>query len=307
MNISFQALRTFVATVETKSMSKAAIQLGISRSGVSHIIKDLETILGFPLFVRQTQGLKLTKEGRFFFEQIAGHVRAIENAYGRVLQEGRLRRDSLFTFSTAHTFYRLFFLSLIESGPGLEGYSFRLLSRSFKETEDAVLSDEAQFGATILPVGDPDAFYILPLGDIECLFVTSKLFYEDRNRLRPDPTAPWSAREVLALPLVTHPMGSVTVQGAIDYFRATFGLSFRSTIEVHQLDLAMELAQKGLGAAFTFTDMMSFYPDLMPIPTDFSLPKRKMVLIARNRDLSNSLRTAMEKLAERFRANRSAQ
>lgn len=304
MSLSFRALRAFIATLELQSMSRAAERLGISRSGTSHAVHDLERSLGVELFRRTPHGLKPTEAGLRLYERTRVHVLAIDRAADLAREEGRLHREEPIAFAAPHTLYRLYLLGLIESGARARTPSFRLLTRSFRESEEAVRSGEAQLGATILPIRRPEDFRVVPLGRVRCVFALSRRKFEALNRKRTDPNAPWTAREVLALPLITHPSASKTFRVAADFFRRTEGLALESSIEVHQLDIGMNLAEKELGAALTFADLMPHFPKLTALSADFALPEFEVVLIARLKTLSEPLERAMTDIAERFRIER---
>jgi DNA-binding transcriptional LysR family regulator len=59
--IEFRHLRYFLAVSETLHFSKAAVQLGMAQPPLSQQIRNLERIVGYPLFQRTTRGVKLTK------------------------------------------------------------------------------------------------------------------------------------------------------------------------------------------------------------------------------------------------------
>lgn len=56
--------RIFVDVAETKNFTKSGERFGYSQSGVSHILKNLETDLGFPLFTRTKYGVTLTENAK---------------------------------------------------------------------------------------------------------------------------------------------------------------------------------------------------------------------------------------------------
>lgn len=51
----------FADVAETKNFTRSSDRMGYTQSGVSHILKSLETEIGFPLFIRTKQGVRLTK------------------------------------------------------------------------------------------------------------------------------------------------------------------------------------------------------------------------------------------------------
>lgn len=62
-------LKYFIAVAEDLNFSRAAIRLHISQPGLSRQIKNLEDELGTILFLRQSDGLKLTEAGQFFLNR----------------------------------------------------------------------------------------------------------------------------------------------------------------------------------------------------------------------------------------------
>ncbi|SAL09633.1 LysR family transcriptional regulator [Caballeronia peredens] len=92
------------AVVESGSFARAAVLLGITPSGVSRAVGRLESSVGVRLLERTTRSVKLTDEGRRFYEQInpllAGIGDAITSAGDASnVVKGRLRVnvDSFFS------------------------------------------------------------------------------------------------------------------------------------------------------------------------------------------------------------------
>lgn len=68
--------------VEFSSLTRAAEELGMTQSGVSHILSALEQELGFPLLRRSRVGARLTGEG----ERLMPYVRSILRSEEQLLQ-----------------------------------------------------------------------------------------------------------------------------------------------------------------------------------------------------------------------------
>jgi DNA-binding transcriptional LysR family regulator len=64
----FDAMQAFVRIVEAGSISKAAEQLGLAKSGVSRRLVELESRLGVRLLNRTTRRSSLTDAGRSYYE-----------------------------------------------------------------------------------------------------------------------------------------------------------------------------------------------------------------------------------------------
>src|SRR3984893_12654039 len=73
-------LVAFVRTVESGSFASAARQIGASSSAVSKSVARLEQRLGVRLLQRSTRTLTPTAEGAAYYERVAPHLLAIEQA-----------------------------------------------------------------------------------------------------------------------------------------------------------------------------------------------------------------------------------
>lgn len=65
----FQEMQAFIAVVDGGSFVRAADALGMSKTGVSRLVGDLESRLGTRLLHRTTRRLSLTPEGEIFQER----------------------------------------------------------------------------------------------------------------------------------------------------------------------------------------------------------------------------------------------
>lgn len=80
--MSIRKYETFVKVVELGSLTKAAEALGMTQSGVSHIINGIEDDFGFTLLIRGRGGVRLTDEG----ERVLPVMRNIVNCSEQLKQ-----------------------------------------------------------------------------------------------------------------------------------------------------------------------------------------------------------------------------
>lgn len=105
-----RALEAFVRTVRLGSARAAASELGLSPSALSRRIANLEEFTGRKMFSRAGQAMKLTDEGRQFYDTVAPHLEALAVAVetqSENLQLMRLRLGVLPLFGTQRLFPRL--------------------------------------------------------------------------------------------------------------------------------------------------------------------------------------------------------
>lgn len=104
---AFDEMNSFVRVVEAGSISKAAEQLGMAKSGVSRRLADLESRLGVRLMNRTTRRSSLTDAGRTYYE---GAVKLLSDvaeldavvADSEASLEGRLRLAAPLSFGLCH-------------------------------------------------------------------------------------------------------------------------------------------------------------------------------------------------------------
>lgn len=105
-----RALEAFVRTVRLGSARAAASELGLSPSALSRRITNLEDFTGKKLFSRSGQVMKLTDEGRNFYDAVAPHLETLAaavEAQSENLQLLRLRLGVMPLFGTQRLFPRL--------------------------------------------------------------------------------------------------------------------------------------------------------------------------------------------------------
>jgi LysR family glycine cleavage system transcriptional activator len=73
-----RALRAFQVAGKHLSFKKAAKDLYVTASAVSHQVKNLEAFLGFDLFVRKTRALEFTTVGQHYHEFLSGMFARLE-------------------------------------------------------------------------------------------------------------------------------------------------------------------------------------------------------------------------------------
>lgn len=96
----FAELKAFVAIVERESFARAADHLGVSRSALSEIMRQLETRLGVRLLNRTTRSVSTTEHGQRLYERISPMLREMDDAVAQAVGErtriaGTLRINTL--------------------------------------------------------------------------------------------------------------------------------------------------------------------------------------------------------------------
>ena len=80
MNITSRQLKAFLLVARHESFSRGAEQMFISQSGISIMVRELESQLGFRLFERTTRTVKLTDFGCRFLPIATRYLSELESA-----------------------------------------------------------------------------------------------------------------------------------------------------------------------------------------------------------------------------------
>jgi DNA-binding transcriptional LysR family regulator len=105
--MQLEDMRIFVATVDARNFTAAAIRLALSKQFVSRRVMALEETLSVQLLIRNTRKLAVTELGQEFYERakrILGEVEDAEQAMSlrRAGPRGLLRVSAPMSFGTTH-------------------------------------------------------------------------------------------------------------------------------------------------------------------------------------------------------------
>ena len=93
--VNLNRLVVFVAVVDAKSLTAAAVRLGMAKTMVSTHIQRLEAEVGVGLLTRTTRRLSLTEAGRRFYDAAREILRATETAIDEIASDNAALRGTL--------------------------------------------------------------------------------------------------------------------------------------------------------------------------------------------------------------------
>jgi LysR family glycine cleavage system transcriptional activator len=247
-----RALEAFVRTVRLGSARAAADELGLSPSALSRRIGNLEDFTGKKLFSRSGQAMRLTDEGRQFYDAVAPHLESLAvavEAQSENLQLLRLRLGVLPLFGTQRLFPKLPELRQqhprlhidIDTGPNL-------IDR-VGDTLDAA----------ILLTTDPGPGYVQVQLDHNTVHAICSRTLADK--LGPQPGIAALAEQTFLI--------HTDMPLSFDAWKETLGLEGLQPVAIDHYDsgqLILEAAAQGLGVAIMHDDHI-FTISKLPAPT----------------------------------------
>ncbi|MCI1893552.1 MAG: LysR family transcriptional regulator [Lactobacillus sp.] len=157
-NFSYQVFR---AVVEKGTFIQAAASLNVTPSAVSHSVSQLETDLGFPLFIRNRTGVALTPDGA----KVLPTVQAILNLEDQLAQiadninglnTGRVR---LGAFSSVSTNWLPGIIQAFKRETPAVAVS--VMQGGFNEIGEQVRTGAVDIGFSLLPVAEANVVPLL--------------------------------------------------------------------------------------------------------------------------------------------------
>lgn len=94
-NMEIKQLKYFIETARQEHMTEAALSLNVAQSALSRQIGLLEEDLGVKLFKRVGRNIKLTDEGKIFFEDALTIIESVEKSREKLNEEVIQKRHTL--------------------------------------------------------------------------------------------------------------------------------------------------------------------------------------------------------------------
>lgn len=274
--------RIFLHTARGGNFTKAAQELHITQPSVSYAIKQMEETLGLTLFHRLSKGVKLTEEGQAMLTYVEQSFALLDSAQKHALDLKQLNEGEVRIGASDSLIKHLLLPHLNEFHSAYPGIRIRLSHG--KTPEIAQRLKEGNIDCAIVHLPIPDAqLDISHLASLEDCFVVGKAYQELAERLI-------TSKELAELPLLLLSPGSST-RAIVEQWFASKGLSVKPDIELGSIDLLIEFARMGYGAAFitrSFVKEELQSGKLLELRLDDKLPPRDIGFAIR-RDLRLSL------------------
>jgi DNA-binding transcriptional LysR family regulator len=243
-------LSVFLCTAQQLNFSKAAIELGLTPSALSHSVKALENRLGVRLFNRTTRSVALTEAGERLYARLKPAFRDIDDAledlnHFRDKPSGNLRITSgrqaceLVLLPIASEFLQLYpdiRLEVVESDALLD-----IVANGFDA--GVRFGDRLEADMVSLPIGPT----------MRSVVVGSPAFFERH-------AAPQKPEDLHALPCIRHryPSGSM-YRWELERGGIAQEIEVNGPLTLGDVSLMVGPALQGLGLAYVFEDMVSEY------------------------------------------------
>lgn len=284
--------RIFLQTAHRGNFTKAAQELHITQPSVSYAIKQMEESLGLKLFHRLSKGVELTEEGRALLSYVEQSFSLLDAAQKHVHDLKQLTEGELRIGASDSLIKHLLLPQLNLFHKEYPGIHIRLSHGRTPDITQRLKEGQIDCAVVHMPISDPQ-LDIHNLAILEDCFVVGETYRELTSRSL-------SANDLLELPLLLLSPGSSTRKFVEQWFAAR-GCAVKPDIELGSVDLLVEFARLGFGAAFitrSFVDEELRSGKLFELRLEDSLPPRSIGLAVRH-DMKLSL--AADRFAQMLR------
>lgn len=274
----------------------AAGELSISQPAVSQAVKQLETEIGMPLFVRTGKGVHLTSAGEILYSYVRRGYESIMLGEDKMKQLGDLESGEIRIGASDMTlqFYLLPYLKEFhELFPKIK---LNVTNGPTPETMHYMQEGKIDFGVITGPVGKTGefgrsgAYRIYPVREVEDVFVAGIRFFELRNRMIP-------LKELEELPIICLEKNT-TARRYMDEFMEQNDVHLNPEIELATSDMIVQFARNSLGVASVVRDFAKEYVEkgeLFELKLQKKIPGRSICIML---DSRNPLSAAAQKLID---------
>jgi LysR family nitrogen assimilation transcriptional regulator len=238
--MEIRRLLYFSRIAEDGSLTKAAGVLRVAQPALSRQLRLLEDELGVALFTRTARGMRLTDEGEYLREAVAGPLRALEFALQNVRSLASGAQGSLvfgMTSSLGDVLATRLVLALNARFPDIklrmiEGATGSLMEWLNRGIVDCALIEDA---------ADDERLVGIEMASVPLMVIGGP-----RSDLSED--RPVSMRKLLQLPLIL-PSHHLGIRATINQAAAKARVTLTPVFEADQTKLIMDLAESGAGFA----------------------------------------------------------
>lgn len=289
-SISTEYYKVFYYVGRLGSITAAAEALCISQPAASQAIKQLEKALNTKLFLRTQKGVRLTTEGKLLYPYVE---RGMEN-----LMDGEEMLKRLVDMDMGEVrigasdmtlqFYLLPYLEKFhEKYPGIKVI---VSNAPTPETLNSLREGRIDFGIVSTPFPDRPDIQMIPVREIEDVFVAGRRFFGYKNKML-------DFQELESLPLIFLEKNTSS-RSYMDEFLAGNGVYVQPEFELATSDMIVQFVRRNLGVGCVMRDFARDYVEsglLFELRFNKMIPKRQFCVV---RNTKMPMAPAAEKLLE---------
>lgn len=266
-------IRYFLAVAEAANFTRAAEVLHVSQPTLSQQIRQLEDVLGAPLFDRSGRTIRLTDAGEAYLVYARRAIQDLEAGRRAIHDVGELTRGNLRLGMTPTFTPYLFSRLIVKFNARYPNISLSVREMAQERVEPLLAEDALDLGI---------AFDDIHLPDVEALSL-----FEEPLALMVGSNHPLARRRnaVTSAELATESMALLTrefaTRGYIERYFGPLGIVPRIMIEANSVAAVIEAVRSGRFATVLPSAIATDHDDLRMLKLEVPLPPRRAAVLQR--------------------------
>lgn len=291
MDISYDWYKVFYYVAKYGNFSHAAKVLMNNQPNLTRTVKNLESALGCPLFLRTNRGVFLTPEGKILYDRIKAAVENIKEGEARLSESRDMTKGSIF-IAASEVALRCFLLPVLKQyRQKYPGIRLRISNHSTPQALSELVGGNADIAVVTTPVETYSSLEEIKIKTLREVAVCSSTFPIPNGRRL-------SLSELATFPMVSLGHGTKSYAFYSEFF-AEHGLNYRAETEAATSDQILPMVKADLGVGFLPEDMITGEEGIRKIPLEEEISERFVCLVKRREQpLSVAAREMVRMIAE---------
>lgn len=300
MNANFEYYKVFYYVSKYENLTKAASVLKTSQPAVTRTIHNLENILGCRLFTRSKSGMKLTPEGKIFYQYVAAGCAQFFKAEDNLNNLISLENGTIYISATETALHCYLFEAVRDFNIQYPNVHFKILNNSTTDSVNALKEGKVDLAVVSASLQLAEPLKMKVVRKYREILIGGSRFAELKGRKT-------SLEELSVYPWISLTSEAISRRFLNEYFSKN-GLQFSPDVELATTDMILPAVRYNMGIGFlpgefAGDDLES--GKVFEIDVNETLPERSIILIHDTEYPQSIASKAFQKfLAERKEQNR---
>lgn len=300
MNANFEYYKVFYYVSKYENLTKAASVLKTSQPAVTRTIHNLENILGCRLFTRSKSGMKLTPEGKIFYQYVAAGCAQFFKAEDNLNNLISLENGTIYISATETALHCYLFEAVRDFNIQYPNVHFKILNNSTTDSVNALKEGKVDLAVVSASLQLAEPLKMKVVRKYREILIGGSRFAELKGRKT-------SLEELSAYLWISLTSEAISRRFLNEYFSKN-GLQFSPDVELATTDMILPAVRYNMGIGFlpgefAGDDLES--GKVFEIDVNETLPERSIILIHDTEYPQSIASKAFQKfLAERKEQNR---
>ncbi len=273
MNISYDYYRIFYYVAKYGNITQAAKLLLNNQPNLTRSIKNLESELGCPLFLRSHSGMKLTPEGERLYSHIRIAFEHIEAGEAELTESRNMQSGTVYVAASEVALHCLLLPVFKKYRMLYPGIHIKISNHSTPQAISALREGNADIAVVTTPTIHSASLSETTIKPVNEVAVCSKMFSSLLGRKV-------ALSELLDYPLIS--LGTDTK--SFEFYSKLFmdhSMPFKPDIEAFTADQILPMVEADLGIGFVPEEFLQENNNVFVIDLKEKIPERNVVLIKR--------------------------